>query len=687
MKSVQLYIIIFISFLAISLTGKEVDIGEKPNGRKLERARLKADRSYHSFSYSRSIKQYKKVLSLSPSDGEATLRIADSFRKINDIDKAREWYAKADGIGVLTEKQDQLNYAQVLSSSGHYDEADKWYKTHGEEGIMAELIKNRREAIENIDSYYQDTAAYFVDLTNFNTEHSDFGPAYTSEGIVFASARPSKGLFKPKYSWDNSNFLDMFTLDEKGEVVKIQRGINTRYHEGPATFFDNDSKVIFTRNNFHKGKSGESEDGVTKLKLYYAEKSKNGKKWCPPVELPFNSDDYSVGHPTVSKDGKTLFFASDMPGGEGGSDIYKSTWNGEKWNKAENLGSIINTPGNEFFPFVHQDDILYYASEGMPGLGGLDIYSISLKNPVIPVNLGYPINTNKDDFGIILSDDGRSGYLSSNREDGIGHDDIYSFEKYFYNIKVKLVNADTKLPIEASIVGEIAGQNKRLIDENSTSEASFRILRGPSISLNVTKKGYEGITKSVETVNLPKILEDDYVIELPLKPITEPDKELFEDVIIVENNGINTQIISDKERLVLYNGTFDRLKSDLKESGISVGKVLKIRNIYYDFDQYDIRADAAIELDHIVSILKTYLNLKVNLSAHTDVRGTIKYNDVLANNRVKEAKDYLIEQGISDHRVLINSFGKKNLFIECNKQCNEDMHQSNRRTEISLIID
>ncbi|MEL6560159.1 MAG: hypothetical protein AAFQ94_18365, partial [Bacteroidota bacterium] len=354
MKHSKIYILVFL----LILTGAWKNIGPEDPSRKVERAKLKAERSYKSFSYAKSIKRYKKVLELKPSETEATIRIADSYRRMNDMENASKWYAEAVEEGVMTDKEDQLNYAQVLSSLGKYDEADKWYRLHGETGQMSKLVKNKIKAIDNIEVYYQDSMAYFVDITEFNSEHSDFGPAYMENGVVFASARQSKGLFKPKYSWDNSNFLDMFYVENGKEPEKVQRGLNTRYHEGPAAFYNNDEKVIFTRNNYHRGKSGESEDGINKLKLFYSEKSKNGKRWCPPKEMPFNSDNYSVGHPTISSDGQTLYFASDMPGGYGGSDIYMSKFEGNQWGTPQNMGDVINTPGNEFFPFIHNDETL-----------------------------------------------------------------------------------------------------------------------------------------------------------------------------------------------------------------------------------------------------------------------------------------------------------------------------------------
>lgn len=681
MKYSKIYLLVFLLILTTAWKSARPD----DPSRKLERAKLKAERSYYSLSYAKSIKRYKKVLALKPNETEATLRIADSYRRVNDLENASKWYQEADKEGVLTDKEDQLNYAQVLSSLGEYEEADKWFLLHGESGKMSELVKNRRMAIDNIETYYKDSMAYFVDITEFNSEQSDFGPAYMENGVVFASARPSKGLFKPKYSWDNSNFLDMFYVEKGGKPEKIQRGLNTRYHEGPASFFQNDEKVIFTRNNYHKGKSGESKDGINKLKLFFSEKSENGKKWCPPTELPFNSDDYSVGHPTVTSDGRTIYFASDMPGGYGGSDIYMSELQGEKWSTPQNMGDVINTPGNEFFPFVHNDETLFYSSDGMPGIGGLDVFEVAVKNPGTPKNIGYPVNTTKDDFGLILSSDGRSGYLSSNRETGEGHDDIYYFEKYFYDVKVILVHAETGELLEGKISSIIKGTENVISATESGSEITFRVLRGYDLDLNGSKEGFEGKVDILKTTDLPKEMTETYVVKLPLMPMEEEEVELVKDIILVKNNGVNTQVFTLNDQPEEFDGDLETLKKKLSSEDIKIGKVYEYRNIYYDFDKYNIREDAAKELDNVLGLLKEYPEMQIELRSHTDIRGTNQYNDVLADNRAKSARSYLIENGVEKDRISIKSYGEKSLYYDCAGNCDEVKHQSNRRTEIKII--
>ncbi len=685
MKNIYTITILLIGLLTISWTeiDKNKEVKKKTKG-KIEKAKVKASRSFDSFAYTKSIKRYKKVLQLSPDDNEATIKIADSYRKINDSNQAREWYKKAADLGFLVNKADQLNYAQVLSSVGDYEEADKWYNLHGENGKMAVLIKNKKEALKSIELFFKDSVAYNVRITDFNTEHSDFGPSYLEEGIVFASARPSKGLFKPKYAWDNSNFLDMFKVNEKGEAVKIQRGINTRYHEGPATFFDQSNKVIFTRNNYHKGKSNESKDGVNKLKLFYAIKSKNGKKWCPAVELPFNSDEYSVGHPSVTEDGLTLYFASDMPGGKGGSDIYMSRWDGEKWGGAENMGEQVNSPGNEFFPYIHPDGTLYYSSDGMPGLGGLDVFEVSSSDPGIPKNIGYPINTQKDDFGLILSNDGRSGYLSSNREGGEGHDDIYSFEKYFYDVKVLLVDAKTGEPLEGTINSSYVKSDKIITTTGADKELTFRVIRGDEVNLTGMKENYSKVEEKLATIDLPKEMKEPYVIKLPLMGIEKESEEQFRDVVVIENNGETTQLFAIEEELIEKEGTLASFRADMMKKGIKVMKVYTYQNILYDFDKSNIRKDAAEKLDRIIWLLNEYPTVSIKLKSHTDIRGSKSYNQELAKKRALSARTYLMKNGISRNRIIESSYGEEEVFINCKDNCNEQQHQSNRRTEILI---
>ncbi|MGB3466749.1 MAG: OmpA family protein [Cyclobacteriaceae bacterium] len=672
-----LHTIFFLLLMAALVSWKQEE--RKGMSPRLYRAKMKAEKSYHSLAFVKSIKRYKKVLELKPNEFIATLRIADSYRMINDMVNAGKWYEKAAEAGELTDKQDQLNFAQVLSSLGRYEEADKWYRLHGENGEMSEVVKNKRMAIDRLTNYYRDSIAYFVEETGYNSTQSDFGPAYTANGIVFASARSSNGLLKPKYSWDDSFFLDIYSVSEGGKPEKVQTGINTRYHEGPAVFFDNDSKVIFTRNNFHKGKAGQSEDGINKLKLFYTEKAASDNSWSDPVALPFNSDNYSVGHPTISSDGKTLYFASDMPGGYGGSDIYKSEWSNGNWGTPRNMGDVINTAGDELFPFIHNDETLFYSSNGMPGIGGLDVFEVSVLQSQTPRNVGFPINTSKDDFGMIMSEDGRTGYLSSNREGGTGKDDIYRFEKYFYDVKVRLVHAETGQPIEGHISSDF-GKGAE-VAENET-EMTFSVLKGQQLQMVGAKPGFEEYTKTLNTLKLPKELKETYLVELPLKPI---EKEIIRDIILVRNNGINSQIFSVDESPEEFPGDLETLKAKFNKEDVIIGEVYEYRNIYYDFDRFHIRQDAALELDQVAGLLKKYPDVMIELSAHTDVRGTNRYNDILSENRSKSAMTYLVNKGIAADRILIRSYGEESLFVNCNTRCDEEKHQSNRRTEIKLI--
>lgn len=675
-------ILLFMILLTVTVSWNS----EKPaeSTLKYERARLKAEKSYECLAYAKSIRLYKKVLQINEDDREAILRIANSYRMINDPEKAVAWYKRADEEGFMTAKEDQLLYAHVLSGLGRYEEADQWYRMHGEDGQMKEVVKNKLAAINSLETYFRDSMAYLVKPVSFNSEHSDFGPAYLKDGLVFASARPSKALFKAKYNRDNSYFLDMYRVESDGKPERLSGQLNTKYHEGPAVFFDNDRKVIFTRNNFHEGKSSESEDGVNKLKLFYAELAEGGDQWTDPVELPFNHDNFSVGHPAISADGKTLYFASDMPGGLGGSDIYKSEFRNGEWTDPQNLGDRINTPGNEFFPFVHNDLTLYYSSDGMPGIGGLDIYEVALDGNQDPVNIGSPINTSKDDFGIIVNADGRSGYLSSNRDGGSGSDDIYHFEKYFYDIEIRFVHAGNGELLEAKVEqlkGTSADVSRTVSRE---SELSFRLLRGSYVEIIASKEGFESVSYQVRTEDFPRVLTEKVVIELPMKPIPN---DVFRDVILVNNNGQNSQVFAISETPQEFSGNFEELKERFDDNKLKIGKVHQISNIYYDFDRYEIREDAVIELDRVIALMQKFENLSVQLRAHTDIRGTSLYNTELSLKRAVAAKQHLMAAGIAEEKIRIESYGEDQVFTDCKNGCDEVGHQMNRRTEITLVAE
>lgn len=673
------------------MIGSIVSSSHGAENKKLTRAKLRAERKYNEFSYPKAVKFYKEVLELQPENQEAILKIADSYHKMNDGEEAVTWYRKALTYGEGNfSTDDKLNFAHSLSLVEEYDASKIWYEKGGK-GDRAQWVDKKVSGLEHLDSFLKDSLAYDITKLNINTEQLDFSPAYYKDGIVFSSSRPSGGLFKPKYSWDKSLFLDLFYVEDPKrsraeDAEKLPRNVNTRFHEGPAVFYANDTKSMFTRNNYHKGKSGQSSDAINKLQIFYTEK-KPGKenKWCPAKPFPYNSDEYSVGHPTLSKDGKTLYFASDMPGTLGGADIWKSELVDNKWGTPQNLGSSVNTEEDELFPHIWEDRQLYFASKGHEGLGGLDIFVYDIKSQSRIKNIGYPINTNKDDFGLIINEAGNDGYLSSSRKGGKGADDIYSFVIYDYDINVNLVDSLTK----ESLTGEIWVYDDEGVLLDSVEKAPnvvYKGLRGHSYTFKGSKEKYDDNSMTVTT--LDKSLEERSLsYDLPIyKAPFEPE---MVSLLVVQNNGAYTQLYEGFRTASINelpdSTLFEEYKAALeKGEEKKLEEIYVVKNIYYDFDKYYIREDAAIDLNKVVEVLNVHQDLGIELSSHTDKRGSKVYNDKLARNRANAAARYLVDKGIKANRIKKSGFGEERLFDNC-QSCTEDAHQSNRRTVIRLF--
>ncbi len=651
------------------------------DSKKVQRLIAKGDKAFDNFVYVKAVDYYEKALDEKAKfDAEVSLKIADSYRLMNKPRSAEPWYAKVEDTEVMTE-QDLMNYAQILLRNGK----DQKAKEISSQIKVLDLSKfERLKKIDNVEIYYADSAAYYVENMNINTPESEFSPTYLDDGFVFVSNRDRDGVIKQAtYGWDDTYFLDLYYAKvEDGKILEpepMTKRINTIFHEGPAVFFDDGNKLIFTRNNFNLGEERTSVEGVNMLKLYYTEKDKKGK-WGKPTTLPFNSDDYSVGHPTFDDASQTLYFASDMPGGQGNSDIYKVKYLDGKWGTPENLGDKINTIEDELFPFIGEDGDLYFASEGHPGIGGLDVYAVNLEDESSEVkNMGYPINTPDDDFAMII--DGKVGYLSSNRLGGRGYDDIYKVYLYKYDITARLVDFDSGEELDGSIVATDLKDESALAETEDEGKVYFNIIRGKEIKFSGAKDGYKSNELSFSTLDIP-LEADSFVVDIPLR---KPN--LFADVIRV-TSPTSLDLFSNDEALRFFDGSMEELKKDLDAKYYKIADIYDVESIYYDFDKANIREDAQQSLDALVEVLNKFEDFTVQLGAHTDSRGSNTYNDYLAKRRVKAAYDYLIENGVKAERISTGSFGEEELLNDCGDgvPCNKQQHQLNRRTEVRLEV-
>lgn len=497
---------------------------------------------------------------------------------------------------------------------------------------------------------------YTIKNLSVNNYYSNFGTTfYGEEQVVYASPRKKSYIVKNVWKGNNQPFLDLYVgdIDLDGQLINVKKfseKLNTRYHEADVAFTKDKKIVYFSRNNYLEGKLTRDSTGMGLIQLYRA-KINNAGEWVEEEPMPFNNDHYQTGHPTISADGKTLYFISDMPGGFGKTDIYKAAINADSSiGMPINLGPIINTAEREMFVSISGNDELYFSSDGRKeGYGGLDLYVSKITNNVLtqPENLGKPINSDKDDFSFILNYESRSGYFSSNRAGGKGDDDIYTFVQdipleFECNQLVKGTVVEKKsgnlLPNSEVILQDKSGKEIGKIVTGEKAEFSFEIPCNQSYKLIGSKENY--------STDLAEFFSTE-------------GKELI----------IPLQLVS-------------------QEFTLERGKCLvKINPIYFNFDKSDIRPDAALELDKVVAVMKKYPELIIEGGSHTDSRGTFSYNEALSTRRAISTVDYIISKGINPDRISAKGYGEIQLVNNCadGVNCTEKEHQFNRRTEFVIV--
>lgn len=643
---------------------------------KYERLIAKADRYYSWFAYPKSIRYYEKAFEEQENfDPYAARQLARSYEQMNQPEQTAIWYGLLEEHEALTD-EDKIAYSKILLQNGEDDRAKSIVASvnilSAERGALIQSLSEK-------GSFYRDSSAYELSEVAFNSDQNDFSPAYYEDGLVFVSNRKTKTLGQNTYYWDGTYFLDLFYTNLSGEQPEQLSGkINTAFHEGPAVFFDQDQKVIFTRNNFNLGEKGYSEEGVNHLNLYYAEKKKNGK-WGKAEPMPFNSEEYSVGHPALSADGKTLYFASDMAGSIGKADLYRSEWINDVWSQPVNLGGVINTTEDELFPFLSTDNVLYFASQGHPGLGGLDIYRVDLNATELKVeNMGYPVNTETDDFGLILRD--LQGYLSSNRSGGLGKDDIYQLLIHQLLVEARMKDARTGEPLTGRI--QVIDQlDSVLLDEVQRASVTdqFEVQRGRQLAVTAQTAGYDDQVLYFNTLDIPEE-QTKYTIDVPMLQHSKKG-----DILII-HQPTDEDVVKLTDSVTVFQGTPEELEMAYKKRHITLDSIYEVSSIYYDFDKSAIRPDAAVQLKKLAGIMKSWPTLSVLLWSHTDSRGSFTYNDELAHRRAESARAYLENLGIAANRIFLDFSGEHQLVNNCGDgvDCPEPAHQNNRRTEISI---
>ena len=599
----------------------------------------KADNFYEHYAFAKAINYYEKAKDKKPTT-HVKERLASAYLQVNEVEKAHDLYEK------LITKEDAnpivfFNYGKALMGMGNHQFAAKYFKiylqSHPDDVVANMLLSSSLSVSER----FRDTTLFTLKPIVTETKASAFGVVEYQDGIVFNA---DKEVFLPnrKSQWTGRSYLNLYFMqkDEEGNWLDpelLKGDISGPFHDGPATFNKEGDVVYFTRSNYFRRKVKVDENNVSNLKIFRAELV--GDKWKNLTEFPFNSDDYSVGHPSLSTDGKTMYFVSDMPGGFGGTDIYKTTLVDGAWTTPENLGPVINTPGNEMFPYIHDDGSLYFSSNAHNSMGGLDVFITYFTGEkwAQPENLNYPINSSGDDFAFTINPETRLGFVSSSRA---GNDAIYKFKKNdptfrLFGIAKKKDSDETVAGVTVQIINEETGD---VIDQISGEDGTF---------------------------NLQLELESDYLL-----------------ICTKEGCFARTDKLSTKG--LRFSEDF---YADFLVQEIVVGKPIVLENIYYDFDKYHIREDAALELEKLVKLLVDNPQLEIELGSHTDSRGSDRYNRILSDKRAKSVVDYLVKRGIEASRLTWKGYGKSNLINHCDDGvvCTEEEHQSNRRTEFKVV--
>jgi outer membrane protein OmpA-like peptidoglycan-associated protein/tetratricopeptide (TPR) repeat protein len=610
--------------------------------------------------YIDAIKTYEKIVKKGFVNAEICKKIADAYYYNANYKVASEWYQKALELANDFNPEYYYRYAISLKSSNQIEESEKYmakYVSVVPEHNRAQILKKEKNYKENIKL---NSDRFEINTLSINSPNSDFGGSLYKDQLVFSSSRESKNIYKRTHTWTGLPFTTLFSgiISSEGLVAepkKFAKSLDSKYNESTPVFTKDGKTVYFTRNNFLKGKTGQNIEGSVLLKIYRAYLNEK-QEWDKIIELPFNSDNFQVAHPALSPDEKTLYFASDRPGSIGNSDIYKVEIKSDgNFGEPENLGKTINTEGRETFPFISESGILYFASDGRPGLGGLDIFQVDLnkinkRNSVL--NIGAPINGTMDDFSFCINEATNRGFFTSNRDGGLGNDDVYGF----------IQNKPIVYPCEQQLAG--------IVLDKQTNE----ILPGSDVSL--FSKDHQLISTQISNqkgeFNFGYVdCGSGFYIRASKIDYSTDEKEIQ---IPNYSGETKTTLFIEKTNIPIGPGT-------------DLSKVFHIKEIYFDLDKYNIRTDATIELAKILEVLLEYPTMKIAINSHTDSRQTNSYNDVLSNNRAKSTRKWLIKQGIAADRLTAKGYGETKLVNNCSDgvECTEEQHQANRRSEFIVI--
>jgi peptidoglycan-associated lipoprotein len=608
--------------------------------------------------YEKVIKYYKGVLARQPKNGKANYFVAESYRLSNRIKESEAYYAKAGGPGIVKDSV-LLYYAKALQANAKYEEAKKTLdelESSSEDEKIKDRARKELEGLQYLDKLSEKKSYYRVkELETLNTRFAEYAPAYSNGVLYFASSRSNSRI----YEASGTPFTDIYQVDTKGANVDLNtlkplpKLINAAdVNTGCITFTPDGKLMIFARGNTGKRKGGSDVD------LYLA-RFRNGQ-WGEPIPININQPNSWESTPALSPDGRTLYFSSNRKGGYGGLDIYSAQMDSRgRFGKVKNLGLDINTAGDDTFPYMADNSKLYFSSDGHPGYGMLDVFVVNRANGKTQIeNLGQPMNSTSDDFGIYLFKPDR-GFFTSNREGGKGDDDVYTFVNDDPNLKVVnyFLQGITYNMRKDSTREVLADTKVSLLDQGGDVMQEF-----------VTGNDGKFLFRVYENENYVLLGDHDgYIIK------RQPYSTIGKSVPVESLKELVTNVTLDTI-LVL-----DRLEKN---------KIFVLKNIYFEYDKADIRADAAKELDKLVDLLNDNPEIKIEMGSHTDSVASEVYNIELSQRRAESTVSYLIRKGIATERLVAKGYGEsKPIARNTNPDGtdNPEGRQRNRRTEFKIL--
>ena len=594
-----------------------------------------ADKLFDRYEYVDAAKEYLKLTEKGKADNYVYKQLAESYYNVFNTKEAVTWFAKATAEG----KQDAetyYKYSQMLKAEGNYAEADKQMRKFADMAPNDQRAKAFKANPDYLPTLNNQAKLFNITKSDISSDKTDFGAVLTNDNnVYFASARNTS---KRNSNFNDEPYLDIYkaTYNANGTISEATAvtNLNTKWHDGPASVSSDGSTIFYGSESFNEKEY--IKDKVKKAKfgkMYLYKASKNGDSWTDSKPLPFNSAAYDVRNPSISKDGKTLYFSSNMPGGLGGDDIWKVSVNGDEYGAPENLGPTVNTAANESFPFISDDNVLYFSSNGKQGFGGYDVFSLDLTKGGDAVNVGAPVNTSKDDFSFTFNKAKNVGFFSSNRD---GVDNIYVANPVCGVQAIAFVkDAKTGKSLEAAKVVLVDGKDK-VVDNQFTSangKSAFGVECDMAYNFQVSKQGYESAVFSVAKTNGGEV-----VVEALLMPILP--------------------IITEKEVI--------------------------LQPIYFEFNKSNITQEGADELDKLVVVMNDNPTMVIFAKSHTDSRGSDKYNMNLSDRRAKSTVQYLVSKGIAKDRISGQGFGESEPKVNCS-DCTEEEYAQNRRSEFLIV--